>query len=493
MTDPISELIARHGLLGEGECLRCEVCCRFPEPGTPLAPYFSHEEMDPAHRSGMPAEAFPPGRYGAGHSALLTPAGGVFHCPAFRSEGNDCRIYADRPMDCRLYPWMLMYDEPGGRVLLGLDSYCPATVRMADPAVQACAAELAAALEGPLRQAVRARPGVVGAWKEHVRVLRDLPALSKELCRSDLGLARLVPTARERLAPFFTGHGGSLCGQAFAPIYVWSDVFDLRWKVSGGRVLLLATGDGDCFLIAPPLGTGEVAGAADEALSLMRALDPRAPSPRIQETDDGDARALAKAGWRIRDTQVQYVYSRAELADLRGSRYEKKRQLCNRFERERVWRWRAFECDDLSPAMALYRQWMAGRAAAHPEELYAAQAEASFRSLYRTLRDAEILGITARVLEAGGQMAGITLGCPLPDGKSFYVMFEISDLRLKGSAQVMFREFCREMRPFEFISAGSASLLPNLARVKESYRPVQRLNAHDMVPVLADRVPVRKP
>jgi hypothetical protein len=79
-------------------------------------------------------------------------------------------------------------------------------------------------------------------------------------------------------------------------------------------------------------------------------------------------------------------------------------------------------------------------------------------------------------------MAGFTVGCPLHDGRTFHVMFEVSDLSVKGAAQYMFRELCREMQPFDRINAGSASDLDNLARVKESYRPAERLPSHTLVP-----------
>ena len=543
MTDPVSEIIESSGLLRPGECLRCEVCCRFPSAASPLAPYFSHAEMERAVAAGMPGDAFPPGRYGPGFSARLidfaqTAEGaenaeeriirksvsaisapsavksGV-RCPAFRPATNDCAAYAARPLDCRLYPFMLLYDADGKEVFLGLDTYCPAGARLwnADCGMRNMENNpqsaihsphfdnLASLLDGALLEKVIASRGIVGAWKGHVRRLRPLPALTRALCRTDLGLARLVPTARERLLPFFDAHRGAHSFHAFAPIYVWSDIFDLHYKISGGRLLIFAEGDGDCFLICPPLGTGDVLRPAEEALAVMRQLAPRGASPRIQDADDDVARRLAEAGWRIRETHVEYLYPRAQLAELRGNRYEKKRQLCNRFEHDvKDRRWRALDpaCpafgseaqarreqgrrDDLPQAMALYSNWLKERTAAHPGAVYAAQAEASWRALYRALRDAEALQLVARALETNGRMAGFTIGCPLHDGRTFHVMFEVSDLSIKGAAQFMFRELCREVQSFDRINAGSASDLDNLARVKESYRPSERLPTHTLIP-----------
>jgi len=484
MDDPISIAVRKSGLLASGECLTCDVCCRFPEATSPLAPFFSNKEISAAADAGIPRGAFPPGEYGTGHAAMLEEFDSVNRCPAFRPTSNDCAIYAHRPLDCRLYPFMLMYDRKAKSVSLGLDSFCPILARKrTSRALDACAREIAEAVDGPLLRTVVERRGVVTSWKDHIHVLHRLPNLTRHLCRNDLGLARLVPTVRDELLPYFQAQRRGLSHYAFAPIVMWTGVFDLHWRTVGGRLLIFAQGDGDCFMIAPPLGRGDAAQAADEAREIMRALDPDAPSPRIQEADDALAEELASAGWRIRDTRVEYVYDRAELAELKGNRFQKKRALCNRFEREREWQWRPFRAEDLRSAATLYRSWLARRAEARPDEFYMAQAEVSFRTLYGSLCGAEELGLVARALEADGEIAGLTVACPLHDGRSFYVMFEVSDLRVRGAAQFMYRQLCREMDSFTLVNAGSASGLANLERVKESYRPKLRIRSHTLAPI----------
>jgi len=434
----------------------------------------------------MPRERFPPGVYAPGHTVELEAFAEIFRCPAFRPEFNDCAVYAERPLDCRLYPFMLTYDKQGRKVFLGLDTYCPViATHEGSRKLGDCVEEVVDLLDGELLAEVVASRGMVGEWKEHVHPLRELPGLTRALCRSDLGLARLTLTARDELQHFFAAQEGSLSYHALAPIYVWSGIFEIWWRIAGERLLIFAEAEGDCFLIAPPLGRGDIAGPAEEALATMRQLNPDAPSPRIQDADHAIAAQLCDHGWKIRESCVEYVYNRSELAALHGSRFKEKRHLCNRFEREQEWSWRPFQPDDLPAAIALYRTWLANRRAVHAEPFYVAQAEASFRSMIRALCAADELDLVARVLmleEPTPRCAGFTIACPLHDGRSFHVLFEISDLTINGAAQFMYRQLCRELSAFELVNAGSASALPNLQRVKESYHPSARLPCHTLVP-----------
>ncbi|HZH48759.1 MAG TPA: hypothetical protein VFD86_03230, partial [Nitrospira sp.] len=46
-------------LVPSSVCLRCDVCCRFPDVDSPLRPYFTSEEISQAIDHGLEAKAFP--------------------------------------------------------------------------------------------------------------------------------------------------------------------------------------------------------------------------------------------------------------------------------------------------------------------------------------------------------------------------------------------------------------------------------------------------
>ena len=104
-------------------CFACDVCCRFPEQDSALRPYFTKEEILAAVASGMSQDAFPDQ---AGSKVAVVPNGEEgYRCPAFDPQTGQCGIYEARPLDCRLYPVAVMWDQAHSAVVMGWDSKCP--------------------------------------------------------------------------------------------------------------------------------------------------------------------------------------------------------------------------------------------------------------------------------------------------------------------------------------------------------------------------------
>ncbi len=105
-------------------CVRCEVCCRFPEHDSLLRPYFTASEIQQALTHGVPPSSFPDHR-GSQVEVVPHPTDEGFLCPAFDPATHHCRIYEVRPLDCQLYPFALMWNEQHDIVLFGWDPLCP--------------------------------------------------------------------------------------------------------------------------------------------------------------------------------------------------------------------------------------------------------------------------------------------------------------------------------------------------------------------------------
>ena len=106
-------------------CLSCEVCCRFLESDSPLAPIFTKRETQKAITHGTVPSLFILQQDGNSSQITLKAYNDYYICPFFKPETSECSIYNYRPLDCQLYPFTLMFTEDRSKIVLGIDMLCP--------------------------------------------------------------------------------------------------------------------------------------------------------------------------------------------------------------------------------------------------------------------------------------------------------------------------------------------------------------------------------
>ncbi len=106
-------------------CFSCDVCCRFLELDSPLAPIFAETEKQHAISQGATPASFQLQADGESSRIKLKPYKDFYICPFFEPETSRCAIYTNRPLDCQLYPFALMFNEDRSSVVLGVDMLCP--------------------------------------------------------------------------------------------------------------------------------------------------------------------------------------------------------------------------------------------------------------------------------------------------------------------------------------------------------------------------------
>lgn len=87
-------------------CLGCFGCCRFSEKDSVWPPHLLNSEEKVFKKIGL----------------IFDPTGRNFLCSFLDPRKNKCRIYRQRPFECRLYPFLLC--RKGGKVFLSADLNC---------------------------------------------------------------------------------------------------------------------------------------------------------------------------------------------------------------------------------------------------------------------------------------------------------------------------------------------------------------------------------
>lgn len=156
-------------------CLECPVCCRFPEQEAGMSPFFFPKER--VRAEGLCDRTIQGAfRQEGASKAALTPCGHGFACSFFNPADHTCGIYESRPLDCSIYPVVVMRGRDEKGVFVGADTKCPALER--PEIAQRVAAQVESVrrfLESPdVSRLIREHPEFVGDYQEEARELREL-------------------------------------------------------------------------------------------------------------------------------------------------------------------------------------------------------------------------------------------------------------------------------------------------------------------------------
>ena len=162
-------------LIASEICLVCPVCCRFPEKQASLSPFFFPEERTLVE-SIKSKGSFRETAMGQASKAQLVNCGHGYACSFFNPENHTCQIYEARPLDCSMYPAVIMHSEDHQKVLIGADTKCPA-LRRSDVAAKLknYLDSIQRYLEGTtLSSSIQKFPQFISEFQEEVVEVREL-------------------------------------------------------------------------------------------------------------------------------------------------------------------------------------------------------------------------------------------------------------------------------------------------------------------------------
>ena len=290
--------------------------------------------------------------------------------------------------------------------------------------------------------------------------------------------------------PIFDAQAHRICTRlshyAFAPLYVWQEHFQFYWTLLVEHLCLFAKQGDDYFMPILPMPSEtenrSYLNIVNKAYQFMLKFNRNPHIARIENVPQAMIPFFEKNGFRATLKETEYLYETAALVGLRGNRYKQQRHAYNAFvAKYPLARLRPYTPADRDACLALYDRWCEMRSEKSEDPIYNAMLDDS-RSAHRIgVSYAEALGLLGRIVHINGKIGGYTFGYPL-NRDTFCVMFEISDLSIKGLAQFIYREFCKELvGTYKWINAMDDSGLENLKRVKHAYHPIELLPSYNIV------------
>jgi len=198
---------------------------------------------------------------------------------------------------------------------------------------------------------------------------------------------------------------------------------------------------------------------------------------RIENVGQEDVDYFRALGYLCRRKYPDYLCSRSDLESLKGNKFKSQRASCNYFIKHCDCRVLKFAPGHKSACLDLFDEWARERGGRITDDLYRGMLEDSRLVIKEALSVSRRLGLEGIIVKSEGNIKGFTLGYRLNDD-IFCVLYEITDLSVKGLAQFIFRRFSAELKKYTYINIMDDSGLDNLRKAKLSYKPERLIPAY---------------
>lgn len=271
--------------------------------------------------------------------------------------------------------------------------------------------------------------------------------------------------------------GHSLSVYAFGNIYIWKGLFDIYWKIIEDNLCVFFKDNIGAFLYLPPLGRKKDANLLKNVFRILDGFNKNKDISRIENIEEEDTGFYRGLGYDCRLKSHDYLCSRERLVKLRGNQFKSKRACFNYFIKHYDFKYLPFSSKDAKGCLNLYNIWKGQREEGVNDPVYRGMLSDTLICLKKALKDCRNLGLTGRVVKIDNEIKAFTFGFKL-SAETFCVLYEITDLSVKGISQFIFRRFSSELKGYNYINIMDDSGLENLKKVKLSYRPVELIPAY---------------
>ena len=259
------------------------------------------------------------------------------------------------------------------------------------------------------------------------------------------------------------------CSYSFVNLYIWGRQ---TGTFVGDHLVLFSHFDGHS-MYPFPIGIGDPRDALDAIIADSRE---RGIPCRITGMTEAEKNMLQESypglfRYHCDRSSFDYVYDINDLADLKGRKYQQKRNHVNRFAATYPdYEIRTLDESNFDECQALTDAWYHRKQQDNPHEDLLMERNA-LRRAYKHYNELGLIGIA---LYAGGRMVAMTMASFL-DEETVDVHFEQADIDVAGSYAAINREFARYIRAHypnvKYLNREDDTGNAGLRQAKLSYHP----------------------
>lgn len=286
----------------------------------------------------------------------------------------------------------------------------------------------------------------------------------------DIAFKPITIDDRETITSFTLPSDYKNCDFAFANMCSWRFLYDSEYAVADGFLLIrFRIEDGARLAYMVPVGQGDIACAV--RLLEADALAHGHPLCMLGVTPDARERlekALPGAFKYIPERDYfDYIYLRSDLQELKGKKYQPKRNHIHKFIDNYAYRYLPITPGLVPECLELETIWFrANREKNDDDELSDER-----RSLIYALQHYDALGLTGGALCVDNRIVAFTFGSPVTHD-TFGVHVEKADVNYEGVFAMINHEFVSRLpENFLYVNREEDLGIPGLRQSKLSYHP----------------------
>jgi len=263
----------------------------------------------------------------------------------------------------------------------------------------------------------------------------------------------------------------------FTNIFIWRKIYNYKISKYNNGFLILAEHKKSPFFLQPQIRS-DYSKIVDLCLDCLKDKTEKPYILRVAED------FVEENNWDNTRFDIQqdrdnfdYVYSTAELIDLKGEKFHDKKNLLNQFIRRNHYKYLSLKANMIDRCLEFIDEWCDVKDCQAIEGL-----DSENDAIRELLSNFTSLSARGGVIELDGRIVALTLGEPL-NKNTFVIHIEKAKNNITGLYQAINWEFLRnQVSGFKFVNREQDLGVTGLRKTKMSYNPIRMIKKYAISP-----------
>jgi len=268
-----------------------------------------------------------------------------------------------------------------------------------------------------------------------------------------------------------------LAAYCFGNIYIWKALYNIEWVIIKDSLCVFFHDRLGCFMYLPPLARQMQPEVIPQVFETMDKFNKNREISRIENIPQKDLVYYRSLGYQCVEKYPDYLCLRSDLVLFKGNKFKSQRAAYNYFIKHYNFQVSALKLTDRVDCLSLFGSWIKERKMQCHDAVYCGMLEDNRRVICEAFANYKQLNLEGIVVRINKEIKAFSFGYRL-NNQMFCILYEITDLTIKGLAPFIFRQFSRELKDYKYINIMDDSGLENLRKTKLAYKPARLIDAY---------------